>query len=93
MIASVFLGFFSQCLFTFPMELLCPSSEKMEPKGGQEGHLKARKIQFGDLRFLTHPTVNLRDFRGPGGVWRDTFSNCFSEFFVINASNALFEIL
>ena len=32
--------------------------------------------------------LNLLDFRGPGGVWRDTFSNCFFEFFVINASSA-----
>ena len=88
MIASVVLGVFSQCLFTVLMELLCPNSKKMEPKGGQEGHLKSRKVQLGDLRFLTHPTVNLHDFRGPGGVWRDTFSNYFSEFFVINASNA-----
>ena len=60
----------------------------MEPKGCKKGHLKSRKRQLGGLRFLTHPTVNLLDFRDPGGVWRDTFSNCFSEVFVINASNA-----
>ena len=35
-----------------------------------------------------HPTMILLDFKGPGGVWRDTFSNSFSELFVINASNA-----
>ena len=25
------------------------------------------------------PYVNLLDFRGPGGVWRETFPKCFSE--------------
>ena len=49
--SCVFLSVFSQWLFTVLMELLCPSSEKMEPKGGQEGHLKPRKTWESDLRF------------------------------------------
>ena len=32
--------------------------------------------------------MNLLDSKGPGGVWRDTLSDCFPDFFVMNASNA-----
>ena len=62
--------------FCGPDGALMSKITQNEANGRQDEHGKARKKQSGDLRFLTHPTVNVLVFR-VGGLEKDIFKVFF----------------